>query len=188
MPTLTAMKNGLKHVALIMMGIMVTAKNNVSKLLGIGEHAVTIESMEPTEAAPSADYVDKTPQLKVVFKAEDGRQFTTWFNLKGYRSFDKLSAAEQKSGKYINSDGGFAVDKKTRKRIEDADNTAAAMSILGKLAADCGTPEGEEIELESLVGEQVGIHISLNNRNKPRVQYTLPVGDVKATVAEETEA
>jgi hypothetical protein len=169
--------------------LMFTSANNVSKLLGIGEHAVRISALAETEASQKDAYQDRTPQLEVTFEGEKEKTFKAWLNLKGYMSFHKkaetdvegldcLSAEQRKSGKFIEAPDGYAVDVKTSKRIECKRKSESAQSIIAKLLADAGIPEGETVNVEELIGKPVGINVIANADGNLRFRYSMPVAQV----------
>ncbi len=150
-------------------------------ILPEGDHLVTIESVSHTEAAASDLWNDRTPQLAVKFKNDDG-VFTNWFNKRGYKTFDELNAKEQASGAYEpRGDAGYAVNIKTGIRVPSAERTASAMSIIGQLGVNTlGISEGEAFKGADLVGQECGIHVTKNDRGKLRVQYTMSAEKVSA--------
>lgn len=159
----------------------------VSNLLGLGNHAVTIESIEPT-VAKSDDWSDLTPQLAIKFKAEDGKSFTGYYNMAGFKRYEELTDKEQKSGKFdVAGEEGYAVDAKTKERVRDEDRTEQSMSIIGNVACDAGIEAGKEFGLADLQGTELGIYIENNDRDNPRIKYTMPLDKLpkKAAVAAE---
>lgn len=179
----------MKKVGAIILALSFVAKNAVSKLLGIGEHATRISGLVETEASQKEDYRDRTPQLEVTFEDENGRSIKAWMNLKGFKTFQKknetdqegldcLTAEERKSAKFIEASDGYAVDAKTGMRIESPRKTESAQSIIAKLGVDVGIPEGEEFGPEDLLEKLVGIHVELSPSGQYRVKYTMPVAQV----------
>lgn len=161
-----------------------TARNTVSKFLGAGTHLVTISEVIMDEAKGDGSHKDLTPQLKVTFVNSDDRKFTSWYNLKGFRKYDDLSEKEKKSNKFKADNNGYAIDVKTLIRLENAENTEAAQSIVGRIAVDCGIEEGEEFESSDLVGKELGIVIAENEQGNLRIKYTMPASKVLAEADE----
>lgn len=173
-----------------MQKVMIKIANPVSKLLGIGEHVVTVTEVSEKQSAANPEYADRTPQLQVVFKTEDGKQTTGWYNMLGYKRFSELSEEDQVSGAYsASTEQGYAIDNKSNERVTSEENTNAALSILGKLGDDCGLATGETISLEqfskTIFGCQVGISIAANNRNQTRVQFSMRPDQVEAPAVAE---
>lgn len=166
---------------------MFTAKNAVSKYLNAGTHLVTIDSVELDEAHTDTSHADPTPQLKIVFKNGEGRFFTAWMNLKGYRKFEDLTPAEKKSNKFKVDASGYAIDAK-KVRLENVENTKRAQSIIGRIGVDCGIEEGEEFAPEDLIGRELGIKIEANSQDNLRLVYSMPASKVDAQEEPEVEA
>lgn len=144
----------------------------VSNFLQAGKHVVEILSVAPATPQGENPWKDKTPQLKVTF-GKDGQIFSAWYNLRGFELYKDLTAAQQKSGKFVSMGAqGYAVDKKTGIRVESPAKTEAAMNILCTLAAHSGIPEGSEFNETDLVGRTVGIVIGENNNANDRVKGT----------------
>lgn len=158
-----------------------TASKFEGNLLGEGDHSVTIESAQHTEAAANENWNDRTPQLAVKFKNEDG-VFTSWYNKRGYMTFDELTPVQQASGKFEpRGDQGYAVDVKTGNRVESPAKTAAAMSIIGQLGTNAlNLPVGTGFGSKDLVGAEVGIHVARNERKQLRVTYSMSVDAIPA--------
>lgn len=175
----------MKKINAIVLALVFTAKNSVSKFLGAGTHLVSITEAVTDEAKGDDTHKDRTPQLKVTFMDRQQRIFSAWYNLKGYKKYDELTAKEKQSGKFGTSSNGFAIDAKTKVRIENKDNTAAAMSIIGRLGVDCGIEEGVDFEPEDLVGKELGIKIEPNDQNNLRIKYGMLASKVE--VADEQE-
>jgi len=173
-----------------MEGLTFKAENNISKLLGEGEHATEIIGVALTQSTQNPDYADRTPQVEVTFGDEKGRSIKSWLNLKGFKTFsrnsdkdvegkDFLSEKEQESGKFeARGPFGYAVNKKSGIRIESTSKTASARSIIGKLGVDCGIPEGNDFSMEDLQGKSVGIKVIRNNNGQLRVHYSMPAAEV----------
>lgn len=158
---------------------MFTAKNAVSKFLGAGTHLVSITEVVMDEAKGDGSHKDLTPQLRIVFTGEGGRKFTAWYNLKGYKKYDELTEAQKKSNKFAADNNGYAIDVKSRIRVENPENTAAAQSIVGRIGVECGIEEGDEFSPEDLVGKELGIKIEANEQGNLRVRYTMPASKVE---------
>ena len=178
------MKKAMKNAVAPLILIMITAKNTMSTLLGIGQHAVEIVEVVETESNPSDEHTDLTPQLAVKYENSEGKKFTQYFNLRGYKDFADFTPAEQKKLGLKATASGKAVGKNGH-RIEDPARTEKALSIVAKLALDAGVPEGTECSVEDLVGKSIGINIEADERGKARVRYTMPVDRVQN---EESEA
>jgi hypothetical protein len=150
-------------------------------ILPEGDHLVTIESVSHTEASASELWNDRTPQLAVKYKNDDG-VFTSWMNKRGYTKFTELTPAQQASGQFEpRGDDGYAVNIKTGNRVPNAERTASAMSIIGQLGTNAlGLEDGVKFNGADLVGQEVGIHVKANERNKLRVQYTMTAKKVSA--------
>lgn len=154
---------------------------NVSNFLQPGRHVCEIKSVAGATPQGENPWKDKTPQLKVTFEC-DGRIFSAWYNLKGFKTYKQLTAKEQKSGLYVSmGTAGYAVVKATGMRIEDTEKTEAAMNILCTLAAHSGIPEGTQFSETELVGRTVGIIIGENNNANDRVKGTFAPSGVAAT-------
>lgn len=168
---------------MIMLSIAIVAKQT-SNLLTEGRHACEIVAVAPTEAAESAEWKDRTPQLKATFRDEQGFQFSAWYNLLGYERYADLNKKDQQSGKFISvGEEGYAVVKATKKRVTSPENTEKAMSILEGLAFNSGIGAGEEITEVDLVGRRVGIIIAPNNNGQNRVKGTFMLPEVKEAAA-----
>jgi hypothetical protein len=149
---------------------------NTSRLMALGKHVVRIISVVSATPSNAGDgWEDKTPQLKVVFEDSTGNRVTAWFNLMGFKTYDELSATEQKSGKFVamgNRNQNYAVVKATKKRVPSPEKTEAALNIVSRLAHDSGVEEGEEITEGDLVDRTVGIVVAENDSNNVRVTGT----------------
>lgn len=168
---------------MIMLAIAITSKQTTN-LLPEGRHACEIVAVAPTEAAESVSWKDRTPQLKVTFRDNQGFQFSAWYNLLGYERYADLTKKDQQSGKFESvSEEGYAVVKSTKKRVSSPENTEKAMSILEGLAFNSGIGAGEEITEADLVGRNVGIIIAPNNGGQNRVKGTFMLPETKEAMA-----
>lgn len=164
-----AMKSQSK-IGVILMALVFTARNAVGKIIDTaGQYLASISEVSMDEAVGDGSHKDKTPQLKVVFDIA-GKRFTNWYNLKGYKKFEDLTAAEKKV--HTASAQGYAVDKKGY-RVENEENTKKAMSIIERLGLDAGIEAGESFQPEDLVSREVGINIEKNAQGNLRVTYSL---------------
>lgn len=149
-----------------------TARSNQKEMLGPGKHLVTIASIAECLSKKSDDYKDQTPQLEVKFETENGF-ITGWYNLKGFKK---------------NEDGSYAINPKTKNRIEDVENTTTAVGIFERLALHAGIPSGTEFDIAELVGMEIGIKTESNDQGKMRVQYTMSSDRVETPASVEAEA
>ena len=167
------------------------ARKSASQTLSAGSHNVKISKMIETndqhkafdgeEIEVKEDWVDATPQLAIVFTSKGG-VFTHRFNCKGYKRFIELSKAEQAKCIAV-GDEGYAVDKKTKSRIEDPERTDKAFRFIDDLVARTGGAEGDEYQ--SIVGKEVNITISENEQGNLRVTKTAKVkAEVDAELAD----
>ena len=161
------------------MDLTFKAENNISGLLQEGDHVVTIKELSLDQPRNSSDdYSDKTPQLKVQFRNDDGI-FTAWYNLLGYKTFEELSEEEIASGKYeARGDNGVAVDVETNKRVVSPKKTASARSIVGRLGTNSGIEAGSDFTPAQLQGREVGIHIERNKQGNLRVKSSMDADSV----------
>lgn len=173
----------------VLCAVIITSRNT-SSLLAEGKYPSEIFGVTEKTAAESADWKDLTPQLEITFRTlESGRQFKNWYNLLGYKKYSELTDKERQSNKFESrGDAGYAVDKKTGKRVVSAENTEKAMNILNTLAFNAGCDEGAEISEDDLVARHVGIQIGANEQGSMRVKSTYMLADVKAKVIADKEA
>ncbi len=136
-----------------------------------GDYVVTIKSAAEALSKKSDDYKDRTPQIELKF--EDKKGFIShWFNLKGFKKDETT--------------GQYETDKKGN-RVEDAENTAAALSIFERVAIHAGLTSGESFTMEDLIGLKIGIAVRKNDRGIARVKYTMPASKVGAVALKATE-
>lgn len=150
-----------------------TVKNS-NTFLPEGKHIVSVHSISPDQPKESADWKDRTPQLKVTFKEpKSGFQFSNWYNTKGYTKFEDLTTKQQQSGKYeARGDQGYAVEIKTGMRVVSEENTEKAINIIANLGYACGFDADKQISVEDLHGKTCGITIGPNDRMNNRVKGT----------------
>lgn len=180
----TTMNKGLILLSLVVTSV---ARKFNGKLLGEGEHVVTITTVAETLSKPSEFWKDQTPQIEIGMKDAEGKVITHWLNQKGYmRASDYPNSKAPKGVEFRSSENGnemYAVDIKSGNRIESADRTADCERIIGEFANDCGIAAGEEGTLE---GKTVGIGVRKNARDNYEVHYSKPASKVKST--EDAEA
>ena len=126
--------------------LMITAVKS-TPLLEDGVHDVRIVSAKLIDA-PNANFVDKTPQLEIVYANAEDRKVTKWYNLKGYAA---------------NPDGSVKIDENTGERIESPENTESCMRILGNVALAAGAEEGQQVSINDLVNAEVRITVQRKN-------------------------
>lgn len=179
------MKKTTKSIGALIAITLVSRQS--SSLLGIGKHETTIVAVEDAEASENDEYSDRTPQLKVTFQSNETKgKFSHWFNLCAYKRFADLTDAEKASKKFASvGDAGYAVLVKTKKRVQDPEATEKALNILNGLLFNCGFPAGEAVEAEDLIGKEVGIEISMNDRQNARVKSTFMLASVKEAMEEQ---
>lgn len=155
-----------------------------------GEHLVVIESATDDLARQTKEFSDRTPQVKLTYRNDSG-VLSHWYNLKGFVKLNKeenpkMTAPEgyeyrQSSDEAGNGIGEFyLVNSKTNERLEDKGATAIAMGIFAGVAGDAGIKEGEDFDLEDLIGKSVGIKVRnrIDGRG-PEIQYTMAAEKVK---------
>lgn len=181
------MKKKSNGMILLAITILSAARQFAGKLLGEGEHKVTITSIAESLSKPSSAWKDQTPQIEVQFKDAMGHMITHWFNQKGYQQKkDFENGVAPKGIEFRSSENGneeYAVDTKTGLRLVSESRTADCLRILGEFANDCGIPTGEEGSVE---GKEVGVGVRKNARDNYEVYYTKPASKVK--LAESAEA
>lgn len=156
-----------------------TSANEISKLLGEGDHVVRVAEVGLTEAAAKEDYADRTPQLEVKFVGKGDKFITCWFNLKGYCVFEELPETEKKSGNFEpRGSMGYATDVTNDQRITSQEKTKAALNIVAKLGNDAGIPTGSKFQPKNLLGLVVGVHVTRNTQGQLRVGYSMPATQV----------
>lgn len=156
-----------------------TSERNMSKLLSAGTHRVTIASVEEAESNESAEHTDRTPQMKVVFVDAEGRKFTHWFNLRGFKRFEDFDPKAAKAQGLRSTENGIAVDKKGL-RIEDEERTEKALKMISALGCNAGIPEGTDFGPEDLVGQEVGLVLKQEDgRSVASYAYSMPADKVQ---------
>lgn len=167
-----------------MIKFIVKIREFAGKLLGAGEHVVTVESIAETVSKASDNWDDQTPQLEVKFRNDEGT-LTHWFQLKGFKTRkDYPNGKAPKGIEFRSSENGneeYAVDTKSNERIESDDKTETCMTILGEFAGACGLSEGKEITQKALEGAEVGIGVRLRADNKVEYHYSKLADDVKVS-------
>lgn len=155
---------------------LVLKSANNGALLGEGSHSVTIAEVSPSMPKGQA-FNDPTPQLKIVYKDANGKQFTEWYNTKGYQRYEDLSAKDKQSSLF-GSNKGYAVVLATGARVEDPARTESALNILNKVGHDAGIEAGKTFQPIDLIGRKLVIQIGASNDgeyNNLRVKGTRPV-------------
>ena len=154
---------------------------NSGAILGVGNHNVTVAEVV-TAYPKSGAFADPTPQLKVLFKSnEDGKQFTEWYNTRGYVRFNELAKADLESGRF-SSQEGYAIDKSTGARIIDVKRTEQALSIIGKLGCDAGIALNTDFVPTDLIGKKLTIIVGTDDRMNLRVKSTRKESKVTSEV------
>ena len=152
----------------------VTAKKSSIGLLAKGFHVGIIKSIVETTIA-SADqkegaYADETPQLEITLGV--GNQTTkAWLMLKGYHKFEEFvkELTPKHAAKYRpGGSSGYAVLIATNTRVEDEALTEKCMEIVGNFAANAGAEDGEDIDIQDLVGSEIGFKIGEGNKGQNR--------------------
>ena len=158
----------------------IIAEDN-SKLLGEGEHAVTIKEVYTAQAKPSDLYTDVTEQLAVLFEDGNGKVITNWYNLKGFEVNPKAPTRKDSQGREIPN---YAIDK-SGARVESVANTKKALAILKALPIHCGMKEGAELDVAELTGKSCNIVVKHDPKfNSSKVAYTR----VSREITEDAEA
>lgn len=172
----------------------VTAKKREIGLLAKGFHVGTIESIILTEiesaACKAGDYTDATPQLEITLKTEKGST-KHWLFLKGYEKFDEFTKnmSPKERAKYRPAgDKNYAVSVVTGQRIESEEETAKCMDILGNFASSAGVEDGQEVDVLSLAGSEIGFFIGEGNNGGNRVKYTCEAAYAKSQIDKVEEA
>jgi len=158
----------------------IIAKDN-SKLLGEGEHAVTIKEVFSATAKPSDLYTDVTEQLAVLFEDASGKVITRWYNLKGYEINAKAPTRKDNQGRDVPN---YAIDK-SGARVENVANTEKALGIIGGLAVHCGFEVGKELDVSAMTGKSCNIMVQRDPKfHSNKVAYTM----VSKAITEDAEA
>ena len=169
----------------------------IGGLLPVGQHKVEIieAAFITSNAVVKRPWDDVTPQLKLVYKNENG-VITSWMNCKGYKNInDFVGGVAPKNHELRSFDEDsekFLVDKKTNKRVESPERTEEMLQNVDRVAISAGVvEEGEDYDFNDLpnmlVGEMVGIKVIENKRGKVEVSFAMPVEAVKATAVAEQE-
>lgn len=170
----------MKQGMILLISIVSVAREFVGKLLGEGQHKVTVTAIAETLSKQSNSWKDQTPQVEVQFTDAEGRMITHWFNQKGYaQKKDYADGKAPKGYEFRSSENGnenYAVEISSGKRLASESRTADCLRIIGEFANDCGIPAGEEGTLE---GKEVGIGVRKNARDNYEVFYTMPASKVK---------
>jgi len=128
-------------------------------ILGIGDHIVKIESVEPcfqTENVP-VSWTDRTPQIAIKY-AVGLRSITQWISLRGYEEL--IDSSREVDCEYSTHPiSGTVYKLKDGKRVEDKDKSNTAMLILAHVAYCSGIPNNSEIELQDLIGRELLIRV-----------------------------
>lgn len=160
-----------------------SAEKSQGRILGEGDHLVTIESVQYVDAPANENWNDQTPQLAVKYKNDEG-SITSWLNRRGYVTFDELSPKDKASGNFEpRGDAGYAVDIRNGKntRIEDPERTAKGVAYIKAMGVDVlGLAKGTTFKASDLVNEEVGIHVERNQQGNLRVMYTMSAEKVTA--------
>lgn len=162
-------------------------KSSFSGGMPAGTHVVTIKAITPESASSkNGAWTDLTRQVKVDFVNALGSH-THYFNVCGYKRIDDISIEDlsQTSQKMIlaskpesrnavflqlrdkefdarSSDNGsesYAVNVQTKERVTSDARTEVAQNMLAEFAYACGVEEGQDIDIEDLVGTSVGMEL-----------------------------
>lgn len=179
-----------------------------------GFHVVTVKAVTPeTAAAKNGAWTDLTRQFKVEFTNTFGVH-THYFNTCGYKRLEDIQPQDlsQMSQKILNaakpenrnavfiqlrdkefearsSDNGnesYAVNIANKQRVESEARTEVAINMLSEFAFACGVTEGEDVDIEDLVGASVGIELR-EQKNSVGKSYTqtrrfMPEADALAKI------
>jgi len=128
-------------------------------ILGIGDHIVKIDSVEPcfqTENVP-VSWTDRTPQIAIKYVV-GSKSITQWISLRGYKTIDGSSRdSDEELHHHPISGIGYLI--RNGKRVEDKEKSNAAMLILAHVAYCSGIPNNSEIELQDLIGRELLIRV-----------------------------
>lgn len=139
---------------------------NSSPLLSAGIHQVSIDKVYTEQAKTGSE------QLAVIFKSEDGRKFTNWYNLQGFKRDPKEPTIVDENGY---SRPNYLTDKQGN-RVQDDEATNQCLSIIGKLMFHAGLDADTDQDPEkSLEGKSVTLAIRSENKGygqRDVVHYT----------------
>jgi len=153
-----------------------TSKESRGDKLEAGHHEVSITEWKITNSRIQWDgnekthlplFQDPTPQLGIMFRNAEGDVGWHRFNVYGYKRWDDLSDAQQKSGDYEKQKFGQQVYacKQTKAglvRQKDSKRTAGAQSFIDQFMASVGR-----------TGETVGAAMPSVKDNKETFMVTL---------------
>lgn len=158
-----------------------------------GEHKVIIESASDELARQNKEFTDRTPQVKLTFRNDEG-VLSHWYNLKGFVKLDKeenpkASAPAGYEYRQATDDAGngigefYLVQVKTGARVEDKGATTLCQEIFAGVASDAGIKAGTEFDLADLKGKEIGIKVRNRADSRgPEVQYTMKADKVKGEI------
>lgn len=148
-------------------------------MLPAGFHQVVIKSIEVTPERESEEGYIMDSQTCITYKSGNG-VIKHWYNNARFKRYVDLSDADKKSKKYIAAGSeGYAVDKKTKRRLIDENDTSCE-SIYANLAYACGIEEGEDIDIMDLVDSELVIEVA-NRAKGVEVKRTIHLDDYKET-------
>tara|TARA_R110000824_G_scaffold17138_1_gene70006 strand:+ start:1669 stop:2169 length:501 start_codon:yes stop_codon:yes gene_type:complete len=142
-----------------------------SPLIGSGKHLVDISKVY-TATAKSGE-----SQLAVVFKSDDDKQITRWYNLKGFKRNLESPTTVDESGRTIDN---WLMDKKGN-RVEDEEGTEKCLSYISSLLSHAGLgfdAKGNKVsdaDTDDLDGCRVGIFVNERSNSfgtRSEVKYT----------------
>lgn len=196
-------------------------KSSFSGGIPAGTHVVTVKGIAPESAsAKNGAWTDLTRQVKVDFSNALGNH-THYFNVCGYKRMEDISIEDlsQTSQKMIlatkpesrnavflqlrdkefearSSDNGsesYAVNVSTKERVISDSRTEVAQNMLAEFAYSCGVEEGQDIDIEDLVGVSVGIELraqknSLGKAYNAVRRFMLSADAIAKIEAEQAEA
>ena len=129
----------------------------------MGAHRARVTSVTETTAKTK----QKTPQLEVSFKCEDGKSIRKWYNLVGWEH-----------------DAEGDVVFKNDKPVPSKEKTADCMNILGVDAFRMGAGGADDsIDTNALVGCECGIQVEPNINGKPSVEKIYSVEYLESILA-----
>jgi hypothetical protein len=149
-----------------------------SPLIGSGKHLVEISKVYDDTAKSGAT------QLAVVFKDEDSKQITRWYNLKGFLRDPESPTTVDESGRTVDN---WKLDKKGN-RVEDKEATAKCLSMVSQLLSDAGLGTDDagnsldEADTDDLEGCKIGIFVGERSNGfgtRTEVKYTMPAKAVQ---------
>lgn len=139
---------------------------HINRTVKDGTHLVTIiEVTDTLERFMEGLWLDRTPQLRIKFKAANGAVLNLYMDLIGYHTKNspdcyRDGGCELKHIKFIQhpiSKELYAVDTRNNRRIEDKNKTAQLHSAIQNLAHDCGIIG--EFNLADLLNKQLQITV-----------------------------